>query len=331
MANLSQSEIDALLDGIALDPAPAAEVSIPRPEARPAPAPNRAYRLYDFRRPEKLSKDQMRLLRSHFGLYSRKVANYLANKTRASVDASLVEVDQTNYRELFANHGAPMVLCAFSSKDGAHGVLKLNQSQVFAMVDRLMGGSGQSTIRPRPLTEFERSVCIEIFGHLLQLYTETHQGKLDPFEVDLVETDDRLVPRTLSGDELMVRGVYDLRLGQQTGYINLYLPLKALSGVLESHSRALHSGSATEQLRLPKVAGVLPLEVLVELGQARLLAPEVAALRPGSTVILDQHENAPLLVRVGGVPRFCGRPGLKGQQLAVRIEGRWEASKNGRP
>ncbi|MEW6279781.1 MAG: FliM/FliN family flagellar motor switch protein [Candidatus Eremiobacterota bacterium] len=328
-------EIDALLEHMASVPEPLSGGQSsplladfePVEDEGAGRGSDRQHRLYDFRRPEKLSKDQIRTLRGHFGLFSRKAANYLANLSHSSVEVTLVEIDQTNYRGIFTGHGVPMVMCAFSiGGDHGQGMLKLNLSQVFGLVDRLMGGSGQAGVRPRPLTEFERSLCGEVFGQLLTFYSETRgrKAEAEPIRVDLIETDERLMPRSLPGDEVMVRGIYDVRLGQQSGYLNLYLPLRALTEVLGAKGGAGSARAALEGAEIPPVIGKLPLEVIVLLGTSRMRASEVAALTPGAIVPLEQEEARDLEVRVGGVPRFRARAGLRGPRLAVQIMGRWE-------
>ena len=342
MGNLSQAEIDALINNINTVP-PGSEAvgdaeSTSNKKVRflskfepveddltlgSAPLPNRNYRLYDFRRPEKLSKDQGRMLRSHFGLFWRRVGNYLANLSRTNVEVDLVEVDQTTYKEIFTSHGVPAVMSTFTLSGEHQGMLKINLSQVFSLVDRLMGGSGLSTIRPRSLTEFERNLSHDIFSTMLSFYADISASS--SYSVENVETDERLLPRRLSGDDLMVRAIYDLRIGQQSGYLNLYLPFKSLSGVLGSANRDSRVVVPTEEKDVPQVVNRLELPVTVILGEATLPAQTVAELKAGSVVALDQEENRPLKVTVGTQARFKARPGLVGNRMAVSIVSRWEA------
>lgn len=343
MANLSQDEIDALfsnLGGPETAPAPPASAATASPAVGPAaqpvplhqalqipriaapPPPPRNCRLYDFRRPEKLSKDQARLLRSHFGLLSRKISNYLANLSRSSADVSLLETDQTTYGEIFGSHSTPTLFATFTQgREGGHGLLRLNLMQVYGLVDRLMGGSGSCSLRPRPLTDFERSLMNEVCGKLLSLYAEAAQeAEETPPSVTLLETDERLIPRALPPDEIMVRSVYDLRLGPTTGYLHFYVPLSSASRRFAPMRGRIGPWSLpTRERRLPPSLRSFPLPVTVELGSCRATAGEVASLQPGDVLQLDQLEAEPLRVRVGGVLRFAGRPGLLGKKMAVRI------------
>lgn len=330
--NLNQSEIDALLNRLSADsPAAAKEQSAARrtlqPEVIPDnlapihPSGQRNYRLYDFRRPEKLSKDQARQLRTHFGLFWRRVANYLANLSRSSVEVELVEVDQTSYKEIFTTHGVPSVMSTFLLAGEHQGMMKLNLSQIFSLVDRLMGGSGVCSMRPRPLTDFERNLCMDIFGQMVSFYARICGDW--SCEVETVETDERMLPRKLSGDEMVIRAIYDLRFGGVSGYLNLYVPLRSLAGVLGGASQGAAVKRQIRPEELPPVVSQLPFLVSVVLGETTLSAQVVAALRPGSVIPLRQEEHRPLKVMVGNHPRFAARPGLVGNRLAVSIVSKW--------
>lgn len=338
MGNLSQSEIDALIQNMNTGTPAAEKQQASTPKGRftamfepveddltlaPLPGGNRNYRLYDFRRPEKLSKDQGRMLRAHFGLFWRRVGNYLANLSRTNVEVDLVEVDQTTYKEIFTSHGVPAVMSTFNLNGEHQGMLKINLSQVFSLVDRLMGGSGSSTIRPRSLTEFERNLSHDIFSTMLSFYAEICGA--DSHSIENVETDERLLPRRLSGDDLMVRAIYDLRIGQQSGYLNLYLPFRALTNVIGGANKDARVVVSTEAHEVPQVVNRLELPVTVILGETVLRAKDVAELKTGSVLTLNQEENRPLKVTVGNQARFRARPGLVGNRLAVSIVSRWEA------
>ena len=344
--NMSQTEIDALLTGLAsgkpVPRAPSAKKNIASkasstllslyepvvegPDLSDSAAGlaagiNAKYRLYDFRRPEKLSKDHNRLLRAHFGLFWRRVSNYLANLARCSVEVSLLEVDQTSYGEIFVSHGVPMLMCTVRLAGEYHGMLKMNLSQIFCLVDRLMGGSGAGSTRPRALTEFERNLCFDLFGNLLSFYAATRQ--IEEFQVENIETDERLLPRTLSGDELMVRAIYDVRIGNHNGYLNLYLPMRFVTPILAGVSSTIQN-RRNEGRELSPTVSKLRLPVKVILGEASLPASKIASLKPGTLLSLEQEQDKPLKVEVGPLPRFLARPGLVGNKLAISIVGRWE-------
>lgn len=322
MENLSQSEIDALLSGAALGMS-AEQAEVSSPGAQLVADTSARYRLYDFRRPDKLNKEQIRSLRANFGRFTRSASNYLAALTRSSVDAKLVEVDQTSYGQLFRSHGIPTLFCLFKLNGSIPGILKLNLSQLYAALDRIMGGPGSGTILTRPLTDFERGLMGDICHQLLSLWMVEFRTGESIVEVEMMDTDERMIPRSLANDEFMVRGLYDLRLGPSNGQISIYTPLKDLTRLMGKLGQAsVDRKSEVHEKSLSSNIRQLPLPISVDLGTTWMNARQLAALKPGDVVRLSQEESQPVRVRVGGVPRFSGRPGVLGRKMAVQIEGR---------
>ncbi|MGE0495034.1 MAG: flagellar motor switch protein FliM [Vulcanimicrobiota bacterium] len=326
-ANLSQLEIDALISSLGqqemASPTTITPGEMGAGRHRKTFRSSRGYRLYDFRRPEKLSKEQIRLLRTNFGRFTRSLTNYLTGLTRTSIDTTLVEVDQTNYGEIFKSHGIPTLMCTFALDEERHGMLKVNLNQLYAALDRLMGGPGSGSIISRPLTEFERGLMGEICQKILNFYADAVELPTAPV-VELIDTDERVIPRTLAPDEFMVRALYDLRLGATSGHLSIYTPLSALTRLVGGVNRAKRDSETEHRHReLPPNLATLPLPVTVELGTARMSAADLTKLAPGDVISLQQEQSKPLRVRVGGVPRFAGRPGMVARKMAVIIEGPW--------
>lgn len=321
MDNLSQEDIDSLIDSMEAIPPPSqTETVVPPRLVTPG------YRLYDFRRPDKLSKEQLRVLRTCFGRFTRSVTNYLTGLTRTTVDTSMVEVDQTIYRDIFKSHGIPTLLCTFRLGDESQGLMKFNLSQMYAALDRLMGGPGHGTIINRPLTDFERGLMGEICQKILKYYTEAVLNGAD-LEFEGLDADERVITRSLGAEEIMIRALYDLRLGTTTGHLSLYTPLKSLSSLLGKMNRRARGKRAPLKDTIPENLATMPLPIRVELGRATLPATNISNLVPGDVILLDQEEQKPLLVSVGGVPRFAGRPGTISKRMAIHLEGPWVSPK----
>lgn len=326
MGGLSQEEIDSLLNTLGGKDADPQARRLKKSSKRLSLSGYQGYRLYDFKRPDKLSKDVLRVLRTSFTRFTRGVTNYLTSLTRTSVDISLTEVVQTTYGEIF-RCTEPTLMCTFSIVGGSHGMLRISLRQLYAVLDRLMGGPGSGSLIDRPLTDFERSLMTEICATLLSSYQECIDIETE-VKVDMVDTDERVLPRTMANDETMVRANYELRLGGTKGELSLNTPLSALSHIFGNVSRSDGEGNDKAVMRnLPPNLASLPLPVTVELGRAQLSANQVGRLQVGDIVHLGQEEAGPLRVTVGGVPRFAGRPGLISKRLVVVIEGAWSGKK----
>lgn len=329
MDNLSQDDIDALINGITpAEEPPKLKRKKNEGSQRATPAkstPN--YRLYDFRRPDKLSKEQLRILRTCFGRFTRSVTNYLTGLTRTTVDTNMVEVEQTTYKEIFKSHGIPTLLCTFNLGEESQGLMKFNLNQMYAALDRLMGGPGNGTIINRPLTDFERGLMGEICQKVLAYYHEAVLNGSREIEFESLDADERVISRTMGGEEIMIRALYDLRVGSTTGHLSLYTPLKSLSSLLGKMNRKARGRRGQLKEVIPENLATMPLQVRVELGRTTLGANKLSNLEPGDTVLLDQEQKKPLLVTIGGVPRFEGRAGTLAKRMAVHLEGPWKGNR----
>ena len=115
-----------------------------------------ACRPYDFRRPNKFSREHVRALQIVNETFARQFSNVLASTLRAVSQVTLTSVEQLTYDEYIRSTEAPTYLAILSMDPlpGA-GILHLPLSVAMAAVDRLLGGSGAGTYPNRPLTDIE--------------------------------------------------------------------------------------------------------------------------------------------------------------------------------
>ena len=158
---LSQEEIDALL---ASTPAEAGRAANGR-------APVIAY---NFRRPDRVSKDQIRSLHFLHDRFARNATTSLSAFLRTTTELSIVSVEQFAYSEFLLSLPDPTAFYAVAMPPfDALAALELNPGVAFAMVDRMLGGSGESGAPQRALTEIEQNVVDAVVKLLLEHLTET--------------------------------------------------------------------------------------------------------------------------------------------------------------
>ena len=150
------------------------------------------------------------------------------------------------------------------------------------------------------------------------------------YEIEHLENDERLLPRKLSGDEMMIRAVYDIKIGGAGGFLSLYLPFKSLAAVVGGASKASLVSREMRLEDIPPVVSRLRLPIAVILGETLLPAETLANLKPGAVIKLQQEERHPLKVTIGGQARFTARPGLVGNRMAVSIVAKWGKDETGK-
>jgi flagellar motor switch protein FliM len=134
---LSQDEIDALLG------------SSPSSEATSrVPGGHDAIVTYDFRRPDRASREQIRSLHVLHDRFARNMSTSLSAYLRAVTEVTIVSVEQFIYPSSDVAPD-PTRTTAHAAADGGHWAPELNLPVAFTMIDRMLGGKGQESPNPR--------------------------------------------------------------------------------------------------------------------------------------------------------------------------------------
>ena len=126
---LTQEEIDALLKSVSTTPTfEAVETKSERP-----------VHLYDFKHPDRISKDQLRSLRTIHDSFSRSFGTYLSSMLRTLVDINLLSIDQATYSEYMLALSVPSCIYIIASKNlkGA-AIMEISPQFALTVVDRLL-------------------------------------------------------------------------------------------------------------------------------------------------------------------------------------------------
>ncbi|ACX53096.1 flagellar motor switch protein FliM [Ammonifex degensii KC4] len=316
---LSQAEIDALLAALASGELP--KVELPS-EEKAVP------KKYDFRRPNKFSKEQLRTLQLLHENWARILSGFLSGYLRTNISVTVSGVDQLTFDDFIRSLPAPTLLIIFTLEPlpGA-AVMETNPSFLFPVIDLLFGGPGEMPEKIREFTEIEVSVGRKLAEKLLENLSFAWRDvfKVTP-AVEGVETNPRL-QQIISPSEVVAVITLTTSVGTESrGLINLCFPHMMLEPVLSQLSRFYHmrpseppDASATRNLRywLEKV----PVEVSVVVGETRLSVQEFLDLEVGDVLVLDRRFGEDLDVYVGKIKRYRAQPGLLGRHLAVQITG----------
>ncbi len=319
---LSQDEVDLLLSAVA-----DGDVSAGRTEERVAEEPRMA--AYDFRRPERVSKEQLKGLQSLFEAFAREVSIVFPPFLRTVVRVDLVSLDQLTYDEFILSVARPTALAVIDMAplEGT-SVLELSPGMIFPIIDRVLGGRGRSLAEPRELTEIESRIITRIVLMILDSLRRSWDQLIE-FRCSIVNIEsDPLIVQIVAGSEMVVLVGYEVHIGEAVGSMNMCVPLMVLAPVLEQISQQAHytRRMAPELVDVARAAiftllrkAEVPVEAI--LGKAVLPLHEVARIQVGDIVQLNSSPDDPIVVTVGGVPRFRAQPGRKGEQSAIQLTG----------
>ena len=318
---LSQDEVDVLLSAVAdgdldvdMDTATAAAI-------------NPMLTTYDFRRPERVSKEQLKGLQSLFEAFSREIGILLPPFLRTVVRVDLVSIDQLTYDEFILSVSRPtsMSILDMEPLDG-RAVLEMGPAMVFPIVDRVLGGKGVTLAQPRELTEIEERIIYRIVLMILDSWKRawSHMIELDMKVIN--QESDPLIVQIVAGSEMVVLVGYEIYIGESIGTMNMCIPLMLLTPILDqiSSQTGYQRNISPEMAKLTRKVleeYVRKTKVSLEpiLGEATISLNELAQLQVGDVVGLDSKADEPILVNVGGIPRFKAQPGRRGEQSSIQI------------
>lgn len=358
---LNQSEIESLMQALSsgeAPPAPAAAPSPPRPAAagggggggapaavRAAPAETAApaglptplatgprrgrerITTYDFKRPERVGKEQMRALQTMHEGFGRNIAAGLSGMLRTMVEVKLISVDQLTYSELIFSLDNPTCFNLLKAEPLAGNlIVDLDPTILFPIIDRLLGGREAGGQIKRTLTEIELRLVSRITDLLLRELKIAWKNILElDLEVIRVESNPQLV-QIVPPNEVVVLISFEVLMHEIRGMINLCIPFNALekiSSKLTSNSwitygqREVAPENVYQTTRNMRHASV---EVCVELARTQITTGDLLELRVGDIITTEKDKRTLLQVNVEGTPKFLGFPrSVKGRK-AILIE-----------
>ena len=324
---LSQAEVDALL--AAVSTAPVSEPVIAETEVENEPAgdhdrPEKKVSLYDFRRPDRVSKDQMRTFQSLHENYARQLSTTLTNFLRTFVEVELVSVDQLTYGEFSMSISNPSCIYVFKM-DPLEGsaIFEINPALVFFIIDRLFGGQGRLSEQNRELTQIERSVLNRIIDRGLADLKSAweHIHTFSP-KIDAYETNPQFVQIAPAGETVILISL-EVRMQNASGLMSICFPYLVLESVMTNMSGewmgAMNTATPETRAAIEQEIQEIDLNVSTVIGKARLTLRDLVQLQNGDVLCLDKPITSELMIQIDGKNKMAGRSGLVGRRKAVRV------------
>jgi flagellar motor switch protein FliM len=324
---LSQSEVESLLSALETSrpnspERPASQTYAPQVRSREKVTP------YDFKRPERVGKEQMRSLQSLHEGFGRNVGAALSALLRMIVEVKLTSVDQLTYSEFVFSLENPTCFNLLRA-DPLEGnfILDINPSILYPIIDRLLGGGKDGTqLARRPLTEIELRLVSRITTLFLREMKRAWQNVVDlELTVERVESNPQLV-QIVPPNEVVVLISFEITLGDIRGMINLCIPfnnIERISSKLSANSWVGYSrGGATDQTKgmIGRRLDGSQVELVVTLADTRITTADLIALRVGDIITTDKDIRSPLEVAVEGATKFNASCGAYKGHKAIQIQ-----------
>src|SRR5690349_9430194 len=129
---------------------------------------------YNFKRPDRISKNQIRSLHFVHDRFARNFSSSISAYMRTVVEITLENIAQISYAEFLNAVSDPTCYAAVSLKplDGT-AAIEITRSLVLPMIARPLGCSGQQMKNPRPMTEIEQSIMQNVLKLLVDNLKES--------------------------------------------------------------------------------------------------------------------------------------------------------------
>lgn len=329
MANiLSQDEVDALLSSFAEEeePTSAAEPAAEKTEERKA---DRKISVYDFRRPNRISKDQLRFLEILHEAFVVRFGGVLSGYLRTMVDMVILSVEQLSYGEWVQSLPETTCIFPFSMEPlQGSGAVELNPALALSVVDRLLGGQGQAVDRARDLTHLEQTILARVVQQKLNVLA-TVWAEVVKFTPELEGYDKQPnLLKLLPDPETVVLITFELKTQTINGTITVCYPFVALEPALTKAGAGSFHSHAIKPRKIPEGPAWITtglqegaVQLRARLGSGVVTVGEFIHLSPGDVIRLGTRVDHPITIDVGGESKFLARPGLSGRKLAVQIVG----------
>jgi flagellar motor switch protein FliM len=321
---LSQAEVESLLNAM--------EAGASKPAAAPkTPTATRMREKitpYDFKRPERVGKEQMRALQSLHEGFGRNFGAALSALLRNIVEVKLTSVDQLTYSEFVFSLENPTCFNLLRAEPlEGNLILDINPSILYPIIDRLLGGGKEAgSVSRRPLTEIEKRLVSRITNLFLEELRQAWEAVL-PLELSVarVESNPQLV-QIVPPNEVVVLISFELTLGEVRGMMNLCIPFNSIERIgnkLATNNWMSYSRTGVSQQTKDLLAKHLDgslIELIVTLAETTITTRDLLDLRVGDIITTDKDRRSPLEVNVQGLVKYHASPGaLKGRK-AIQIE-----------
>jgi flagellar motor switch protein FliM len=316
---LSQEEVDVLLN--AVSSGDVADTSSSKDNRR------KEVNVYDFKRPEMISKDQIRTLQMVHENFARFFSNFLSAYLRTVVEVKLIAVDQLTYGEFIMSLPNPTNMSIISMEPLlGRSVFEINPILVFTIIDRLLGGEGTSPTQIRLFTEIEQKVIEDVVCRALKGLEQSWEHII---EINFELVDREMNPQfcqILATNETVASMTFEVKIAETTGILSICIPYLSLEPLIDKLSAQHLIGATQKRLTDDQKEAIVhslkaaSANLSFEIGRTSLSVRELLELQAGDVVVLDEPITALNTVNVEKVPKFKGIPGLVGTKKGFLVQ-----------
>ena len=316
---LSQAEIDALLAGVMSGDVDA--------DTMKNDSGGKKVKVYDFKRPDKFSKDQIRTLYMLHESFARLLNTYLSTHLRTLVNVDVASVEQLTYQEFVQSMANPSVISVLGVPPlKGNIILEVGTEIAFAFIDRVFGGDGNTTMKTRVLTEIEDAVMRRFVNTAMSHFKEAwaNVATINPF-LETTESNPQFT-QIVPPSDMVVIVTIQMKVGEIEGMMNICIPYLVLEPIMSKLTTTFWVASSISKDESEDQVAIIQSKLektyvpfVVEVGQVQISIREFLTLGFGDVLQLGTRVKEDFKCKIGKNTKFLCRPGTSGKKMAVQI------------
>jgi len=287
----------------------------------------KGYKLYNFRRPDKFSKDTLRALQDIHRDFSKQISLVLTGYLRMKVNVDVVSVDQLTYDE-FVNSMPPSMSVGIFEFNPLPGQILygITYEVLSCIVDRMLGGKGYATLQYKELTDVETSLTRKVIDIIIKTLNDSWTS-IVPIEYSLIGLENGFQSiQVAAPGEIVALLTFEIQVADKTfGLASLCFPYPVLETVIPHltsqhifQSKGIVATSEERQRMITKLNPSM-MDIRALFGSCEITLEEFMKLSVGDILKLDDTIDQDLIVKINGVKKFFARPGLLKNNVCVKI------------
>lgn len=314
---LSQNEIDNLLAALSSGELDADDMN---------DASDKQVKNYDFKRPTKFSKEHLRTLEIIYEHYGRLLSTNLPVYLRKNIQVSVASSETVIFSEFTNALSNPVILGIVNFQPlGGTIIIELAAQLGFAMIDRMLGGSGDPLDKNRDFTEIEMTIIEKMMVVCMQLMREPWKNVIDINPVmERIETNSQFA-QVIAPNDMIAIVTLNVKIGEVEGFMNVCLPFFTLESVMDKLNTKYWYANMQEQNEedfeeyIEALIKRVDVPVKAVLGKTKVSVSDFVNLQVGDIIRLDTEVEQDLTVYVGNIKKFTALPGSSKDKYAVRV------------
>ncbi len=314
---LSQNEIDNLLAALS-----AGELDVDKMQD----SEEKKVKNYDFSRPTKFSKEHLRTLEIIFEHYSRLISTNLPVYLRKNVQVTVASSETNTFSEFTNALSSPVILgiINFAPLNGTI-IMDLATNLGYAMLDRMLGGSGLPLEKSREFSEIEHTIIEKILVMFTQLLRDPWKNVIDISPLlQRVETNPQFA-QVIAPNDMVAIVTLNMKIGDVEGFMNICLPFFTLEDIMDKLNTKYWFSTMQEnhdenyESYIESLIRKVDIPIRAVLGKSVISVNDFVNLQVGDCIRLDSKVDDDMNVYVGNIRKFTALPGAEKDSYAVRI------------